>query len=163
MEKKQFSPFSLPKCYWRFCVSQAPHDFGQVFNQCLVGETKDQEHLCSSEWVQWMPTVICNVKLRINTFPSIKRPAWHRALPNRAGGAKISVHCFSPVLWSSADGRGLGAPSLNNTCTKVQSQKEHLFYKKTHCKPPLTNCSCWKSRLRARQHLSAPLLLRALC
>lgn len=38
-----------------------------------------------------MPTVICHAKLGVNTFPSSKRPPWHRALAmgwhNGAGGA----------------------------------------------------------------------------
>lgn len=154
MEKKQFPPFSLSKCYWRFCVFQAPSDFGWVFNQCFWGGNKG-----TIIFVQFQSRFHCDLPFQ----------AWRQHLPQhqeaqpnwRSHCPKISRHWFSPKLsrWQQ-----LGCPSLNQICTRrrVQSQKEHLFYKKTHCQPPLTNCSCWRSRLRAQQHLSALLLLQAL-
>lgn len=74
MEKKQPSPSSLSKCSWRFHVSQAPHDFGRVFNRCFGGGKQRTMTICAvPEQVQQMSTVLCHAKLGDTTFPSIQR------------------------------------------------------------------------------------------
>lgn len=100
-----------------------------------------------------MSTVICHAKLGDNTSPSTKRPAWHWPWDGTTKLEEPVLQDFKALVfpWSSADGSSLGARPPTKICTRhqVQSRKGHLFYKKTHCQRPLTNCSCWSSQLRA--------------
>lgn len=147
------------------------HEFGRSLVGVLVGETKDRDHLCSSRAGS------------IDVHCALPCQAWRQHLPQHQGDQPGPGHCpwdgttdleepvlpgfealVLPCALELSRLQQFGRPSLNKICTRhrVQSQKEHLFYKKTHCKRPLRNCSCWSSQLRAQQHFPAPLSLRAL-
>lgn len=133
MEKKQFSPFSLSKRYWRFCVSQAPRDSGRVFNQCLVGETKDQDHLCSS---RAGPTdVHCDLPCQVRRQHLSQHQEASLAQGTGHGMAQQNwrSQCSKALVfpWSSADGSSLGARPSTKSAPSSKSKGTFVLQENT--------------------------------
>lgn len=124
-EKKQFSPFSLSKCCWRFYVSQAPHDFGGVFNQCFGGGNKGPR-----PFVQFQ-------RSSIDVHCDLPRQTWRQHLPqhqeaslalamgwhNKTGGASAPRLQGAGFPLELSRWQQLGCPSPDKNLHQAPSSK----------------------------------------